>query len=87
MRPEETQIGRRVRVRMDHRNTNLRGKQGIIAKRWENPSFTALDVLLDDGNWQLFWYEELEEGGDNGTTSTHGGTRTRTVVAHRRSGE
>ena len=68
MRPEETQIGRRVRVRMDHRKTNLRGKQGIIAKRWGNPSFTALDVLLDDGTWQLFWCRELEpvDGDDRG---------------------
>jgi hypothetical protein len=87
MRSEEAQIGKRVRVRMDSRKTNLRGKEGTIAKRWGNPSFTALDVMLDDGDWQLFWYEELEAGGEDDATSTHSGVRTRTVVPHRRSGE
>ncbi len=61
MRPEEAQIGKRVRVRNDLRKTNLRGRQGMIAKRWGNPGYPALDVVLDDGNWQLFWYHELEE--------------------------
>jgi hypothetical protein len=61
MRPEEAQIGKRVRVRNDLRKTNLRGRQGMIAKRWGNPGYPALDVVLDDGNWQLFWYYELEE--------------------------
>jgi catechol 2,3-dioxygenase-like lactoylglutathione lyase family enzyme len=59
MRPEEAQVGKRVRVRMDYRRTNLRGKKGTIANRWSNPYFTALDVLLDDGTWQLFWYYGL----------------------------
>jgi hypothetical protein len=64
MRPAEVQIGKRVRVRMDYRKANLRGKEGIISRRWANPYFTALDVLLDDGNWQLFWDDELAEGGE-----------------------
>jgi hypothetical protein len=61
LRSEEAQIGKRVRVRKDHRKTNLRGQAGTIAKRWGNPGYPALDVLLDDGNLQLFWYHELEE--------------------------
>ena len=61
MRPEEAQIGKRVRVRNDLRKTNLRGRKGMIAKRWGNPGYPALDVVLDDGDWQLFWYYELEE--------------------------
>jgi hypothetical protein len=64
-RSEEAQIGKRVRVRKDKRTANLRGQEGTIAKRWGNPAYTALDVLLDGGNWQLFWYHELEEVGDN----------------------
>ena len=68
MRPEEAQIGKRVRVRKDHRKTDFRGQEGIIAKRWGNLGYPALDVLLDDGDWQLFWYHELEpvEGDDSG---------------------
>jgi hypothetical protein len=61
VRPEEAQIGKRVRVREDHRKTDFRGREGIIATRWGNPGYPALDVLLDDGVWQLFWFHELEE--------------------------
>jgi hypothetical protein len=46
---------------MDHRTANLRAQEGTIAKRWGNPAYSALDVLLDNGDWQLFWYHELEE--------------------------
>jgi hypothetical protein len=61
MKPDEAQIGKRVRVRKDHRKTDFRGREGTIAERWGNPGYPALDVLLDDGNWQLFWFHELEE--------------------------
>jgi hypothetical protein len=60
MRPEEAQIGKRVRIRKDLRKTTLRGLEGTIAKRWGNPGYPALDVLLEGGGWQLFWYHELE---------------------------
>jgi hypothetical protein len=61
MKPEEAQIGKRVKVRKDHRKSNFRGQEGTIVKRWGNPGYPALDVLLDDGDWQLFWFHELEE--------------------------
>ena len=61
MRSEEAQIGKRVRVRTGSRTGKTRAQEGTIAKRWGNPAFTALDVLLDDGDWQLFWHYELEE--------------------------
>ena len=60
MRPEEAQIGKRVRVRKDHRKTDFRRQEGTIAHSWGNPDYPALDVLLDVGHWQLFWYHELE---------------------------
>jgi hypothetical protein len=65
MRPEEAQIGKRVRVRNDHRKTDFRGLGGTIAKRWGDPDYPALDVLLDEGYWQLFWYHELEEADED----------------------
>jgi hypothetical protein len=58
---EKAQIGRRVRVREDHRTPDWRGKAGTIAKRGGGPGYSALDVLLDDGGRQLFWHHELEE--------------------------
>jgi hypothetical protein len=50
-----------VRVREVHGSTRLRGREGTIFQRWGNPSYAALDVLLDEGEWLLFWYHELEE--------------------------
>jgi hypothetical protein len=66
MLPEETQIGRRVRVREDHHTPHWRGREGIITKRWGDPGYTALDVQLDDGSLQLFWHHELQEIDDDG---------------------
>jgi hypothetical protein len=74
MSPEEARIGKRVRVRKNLRTTTLRGQEGTIAKRWGNPGYPALDVLLDDGGWQLFWYHELEplDEGDRGALRQNG---------------
>jgi hypothetical protein len=58
---EETRIGKRVRVRADHHTANWSGQKGTIAKRWGDPTYSALDVLLDDGRSELFWHYELEE--------------------------
>ena len=32
-----------------------------------HPSHAALDVLLDEGHWQLFWYYELDLHGRHRT--------------------
>ena len=61
MLSEEARIGKRVRVRADHRSRLLRGLAGTIKKRWGDPTYIALDVLLDDGRSELFWHHELEE--------------------------
>jgi hypothetical protein len=58
---EEAQIGKRVRVREDYRTATWRGREGTIEKSWGDPTYSALDVLLDDGISQLFWHHELEE--------------------------
>jgi hypothetical protein len=68
MRSEETHVGKRVRVREDHRTANLRDQEGTIVERWGDPSYTALDVLLEGGDRQLFWFYEVEEI-DEGTGS------------------
>jgi hypothetical protein len=60
---EEAQIGKRVRIRDDHQTLSWRGQEGTITKRWGDPTYTALDVLLEDGISQLFWHHELEEVG------------------------
>jgi hypothetical protein len=49
----------------------MRSEVALIAKRWGNPAYSALDVLLDDGDWQLFWYHELEEIYEEGGGARH----------------
>ena len=62
MRSEEALIGKRVRVReVTRQSSTLSASVGTIKKRWGDPSYTALDVLLDDGTQELFWHHELEE--------------------------
>jgi hypothetical protein len=58
---QETRIGKRVRVRAAHHTANWSGQEGTIAKSWGDPTYSALDVLLDDGRLELFWHYELEE--------------------------
>ena len=58
---EEALVGMRVRVRESLTRADLRGLEGTITRRWGNPHYLALDVLLDDGTSQLFWHHELEE--------------------------
>ena len=53
-------IGTRVKVREDHRSAQLRGERGTIEHRWGDPTYVALDVLLDNGLLQLFWFHELQ---------------------------
>jgi hypothetical protein len=62
VRSEEARIGKRVRVREVARPwPTLPASVGTIRKRWGNLSYTALDVLLDDGSQQLFWHHKLAE--------------------------
>jgi hypothetical protein len=64
VRSEEAQVGKRVRVREARHRADLKGKEGTITARWGKPDYLALDVVLDDGNLQFFWYHELEETED-----------------------
>ena len=62
MRSEEACIGKRVKVReVTRQSPTVPASVGTIKKRWGDPSYTALDVLLDDGTLKLFWHHELEE--------------------------
>jgi hypothetical protein len=61
MKSAVPRVGKRVGVREDHRIASLRMREGAIAKRWGNPGYAALDVLLDDCSLRLVWYHELEQ--------------------------
>jgi hypothetical protein len=54
VRSDEALIGKRVRVRKVARPwPTPPASVGTIKKRWVDPSYTALDVLLDDGTQEL----------------------------------
>ena len=61
MRSEQAQIGAKVRVGYSGRCLEWRGLTGTVSRKWGNPAYLALDVLLEDGRTQLFWHHELEE--------------------------
>ena len=61
MRSEEARVGMRVRVSTSPLTADLGGTEGTITARWGDPTYVALDVLLEDGSRELFWHHELEE--------------------------
>lgn len=60
MTSEEALVGMRVMVREEHRSAQWRGQKGTIKHKWGAPEYAALDVLLDNGSLQLFWFHELQ---------------------------
>lgn len=61
MRSREVRRGTRVRVQEGHRRPELRRLLGTVAQRWGNSEYTAFLVRLEDGRYELFWDQELEE--------------------------
>jgi hypothetical protein len=60
LQPQEALIGTRVKVLETDRRADLRGKIGVIERRFGHPEHVALDVRLDDGRLELFWAYWLE---------------------------
>jgi hypothetical protein len=56
----EARIGSTVRVKEGHRRRDLRGRFGTVEHRWGAPDYPALDVRLEDGHTELFWFYELD---------------------------
>ena len=56
----EASIGTTVRVREGHRKPELERMRGVIEHRWGSPSYTALDVRLENGQSELFWLHQLD---------------------------
>jgi hypothetical protein len=54
-------IGMRVRVRDHHRIAERRGMVGKIVGCYGGDDYVAIEVLLSDGECQLFWTGDLEE--------------------------
>jgi len=64
VRSDEAVVGKKVRVRPQHRREEFRGASGTIRQRYGAPDYLALDVEFGDGRSVLFWHYELEEKDD-----------------------
>ena len=53
-------VGTKVRVSEHHRIAARRGMVGRIVGRYGGEEYAAIDVLLSDGEYRLFWPCDLE---------------------------
>ena len=60
MESYEVRPGTAVRVREDYRRPELEGMGGTIEHCWGSPDHLALDVRLEDGRTELFWFHQLD---------------------------
>lgn len=49
-----------VRVKGEHWKSVYSGMRGTVERRWGHADHPALDVRLEDGRLQLFWFHELD---------------------------
>jgi hypothetical protein len=50
-----------VRVLRSFRKPELEGMQGTIRNCFGDADYPALDVQLEDGRLELFWFHQLEK--------------------------
>ena len=58
MESHEAQIGTLVGV-LDGARRAGKGHVGTIVRTFGHPDYLAVDVLLDDGSVELYWYYQL----------------------------
>ena len=56
----EAHPGTAVRVKEGYRRPELEGMGGTIEQCWGSPDYLALDVRLEDGRSELFWFHQLD---------------------------
>jgi hypothetical protein len=61
MQAHEPRLGMLVRVKEGHLKSRFSGMRGTVEHRWGHPDYPALDVRLDNGRLELFWFHELVE--------------------------
>jgi hypothetical protein len=57
----EPHPGMLVRVKEGHWKSRYDGMRGTVEHRWGNRDHPALDVRLEDGRLELFWFYELDK--------------------------
>lgn len=61
MEAHVARTGMKVRVKQGHRKPEFDGMMGIVKTCFGQSSYTALDVELEDGRLELFWFYQLDE--------------------------
>jgi hypothetical protein len=61
MKPEEAQVGMKVKVRERQRINERRGTVGRVVGCYGGVQYMAVDVRFPDGRHRLFWPEDLEQ--------------------------
>jgi hypothetical protein len=56
----EARPGTAVRVKEGYRRPELAGMGGTVEQCWGSPDYLALDVRLEDGRSELFWFHQLD---------------------------
>jgi hypothetical protein len=74
MRSLEASPGMLVRVKADHWKSEFGGMLGVIEESWGSPEYAALDVRLEDGRSELFWFHELDAVGAGARTAYYDGS-------------
>ena len=64
MESHEALAGTAVRVRPDTRRTEFGGMRGIIEQSFGTAEHPALDVRLENGRLELFWFYQLDRAGE-----------------------
>ena len=65
MESREALPGTTVRVMQGTRRTEFVGMRGAIERSFGSPEHPALDVRLENGRRELFWYHQLEKAGED----------------------
>ncbi len=61
MESQEARPGMVVMVEHDNRRPEFVGMVEVIKQGFGGPNHAALDVQLEDGRFELFWYHQLEK--------------------------
>jgi hypothetical protein len=65
----EARRGKVVHVRHGHWKDEFAGMRGTIQEHWGNSEYAAVEVLLEDGSYELFWLADLSEVNERVTAS------------------
>lgn len=61
----EARPGVTVRVRAGHRKPEFDGMLGVIQRCFGDPGYPAVDVRLEDGRYELFWFHQVDRADES----------------------